>query len=160
MTATRHARLVPALAVLAVLLSSAVVAAEGTVYGTVGGDAAEVTIADLLKSPDAWVGKTVRVAGTVTDVCPRAGCWIDITDDSGQRTIRLKVNDGEIVFPVEASGKPVVAEGTFARIEMTEEQAVGWARHLAEERGDTFDPETDDAPTVIYRIEGRGARIE
>ena len=40
---------------------------------------------------------------------------------------------------------------------------VGWLAHLAEERGEAFDPETadvGDGPYRIIRIKGTGARIE
>jgi hypothetical protein len=115
-------------------------------------------IGDLLADPDSWVGKRVRVEGEITDVCPRAGCWIDI---GGGRsgTIRFKVDDGVIVFPVEAEGRGVVAEGTLVRLELTEEQAVARARHLAEEKGEAFDPSTVEPPYVYYQIRGKGAEI-
>jgi len=114
-----------------------------------------VGIGELLADPESYVGKTVQVRGQITDVCPRMGCWVDIED--GDKTIRFKVNDGEIVFPVEAKGRRIVAEGVLMRIEMTREEAVGYARHLAEEKDEPFDPASVTGPMKIYQIQGAGA---
>jgi hypothetical protein len=73
--------------------------------------------------------------------------------------MRFKVQDGVIVFPTESKGKNVVAEGIFTKIEMTRDEAVSWAKHQAEERGETFDAETTDVVLAFYRIDGRGAVI-
>ena len=57
-----------------------------------------------------------------------AGCWIDVKDRKADSQIRVKVTDGEIVFPVEAKGKAVQAEGIFSRMELDAEQAEGYRR--------------------------------
>ena len=90
-----------------------------------------------------------------------AGCWIDVaTGDQGDK-VRIKVDDGVIVFPQEAKGSHAVAEGVFTKIEMTEKEAKAYAAHLAEERGETYDEEkAGKAPTVMYRIQGTGAVIK
>jgi hypothetical protein len=65
-----------------------------------------------------------------------------------------------IVFPPEAKGKRAIAEGVFAKIELTPEQALAQAKHHAEEQKQVFDPaKAKDLPTVIYQIEGKGAVI-
>ena len=119
-----------------------------------------VSIVQLLSDPDRYVGKRVQVQGRVGDVCPKAGCWIEITADDGDRAVRFKVEDGVIVFPMEAKGKRVSAEGIFTRIEMTEKQALSYAKHLAEEKGQPFDPDSFSGPRHVYQILGAGAVVE
>ncbi len=131
---------------------------QGTVYGTGVTETESVPIETLLDRPDEYVGKVVRVEGKITDVCSKMGCWIDIAGDS-KRPLRFKVEDGVIEFPVESKGQDVVAQGVFTRIEYTESQALNWAKHMAEERGEEFDPDTAEVETTIYRIEGTGATI-
>jgi len=94
--------------------------------------ASPLPIPQLLKSPDDYVGKTVQVKGKVTEVCQMMGCWTNLLDAESGKMIRIKVNDGEIVFPKEAVGKTAVAEGTLKKIEMTREQAIARAKHEAE----------------------------
>ena len=89
---------------------------------------------------------------------PKAGCWIDIA--KGKSLIRFKVNDGEIVFTKEMTGDKVVAEGVMTRMKLTKEQAVGYARHMAEEKGEAFDEASVTGPMTIYRIQGTGAIVK
>ncbi len=122
--------------------------------------AESIRIADLLSSPDTYVGQLVRVEGLVDDVCPMKGCWIDILEEQSKETIRFKVQDDVIVFPVEAKGREVVAEGVVSKQEMDEEGARSWLAHQAEEKGEAFDPESVSGPMTFYRIDGKGARIQ
>jgi len=146
--------LVPALGLLAVGL-----AGEEQVYGAGLTDGTSVALVDLLRDPETFVGKKVRVEGRVRDVCPRRGCWIEIESSDGERSVRFKVQDGVIVFPMEAKGRPVTAEGTFTRMELTQEQAVGYLEHMAEERGEPFDPAEVKGALTVYQIRGEGAVI-
>lgn len=117
------------------------------------------SISELLAQADENEGKVVRVSGVVAHVCPMRGCWVDIADDSGQ-AIQIKVVDGAVVFPLSAEGYTADVEGTLAKLTFTGEEAIGYRAHLAEERGEKFDPETAPKdPLVIWRIEGRGAVI-
>jgi len=133
--------------------------AKPTTYGAGLGDAKLVPLAKLLSEPQAFVGQRVRVEGRITDVCPARGCWIEIADGDGKQTMRFKVKDGEIVFPVAIKGHPVTAEGVFRKIELDAEQALSHRRHLAEERGEKFDPTRETGPLVLYEIEGLGAIV-
>ncbi len=118
-------------------------------------------IANILADPDAYVGKTVRIEGRVVDVCPVKGCWMEMTQEGDGRTLKVKVDDGVIVFPVTAKGKLAVAEGVLEAIPMTRESYIGWMQHLAEESGKTFDAATvGDGPFRILQLKGTGARID
>jgi hypothetical protein len=147
--------------VLVTAMSFSALAAEGKVYGKGIAASHAVAISELIANPDKYVGKTVRVEGLITDVCPKRGCWMDLAGDKELQTVRIKVDDGEIVFPLDAKGKQAVAEGVFTRIEMSEDQAKDRAKHLAEEKGETFDPAKtkDRLPTAVYQIKGTGAVI-
>src|SRR5215470_1765999 len=115
-------------------------------------------VATLLAKPADYVGKTVQVKGKITEVCQMMGCWIDLTNDEGQK-LRIKVNDGEIEFPKDAAGKTAVAEGQFNKLELTKEQATARAEEEAKEKGKKFDPASVKGPVTIYQIQGAGAVI-
>jgi len=117
-------------------------------------------ISQILSNPDDFVGKRVLVNGEVLDVCPNRGCWMDIAGDKPGEKIRVKVDDGVIVFPVEAKGNSALVEGEVEKLELTEEQARGWFQHLAEEKGEPFDSTSIQGPMTIYRIKGSGAQIK
>lgn len=76
----------------------------------------QVSIEKLVASPAEYSGKTVQVQGKVTAVCEHAGCWMKLTDGNGH-AVRIKVEDGVIVFPKEAVGKTATAEGKFVPVD-------------------------------------------
>ncbi len=128
------------------------------VYGEAISVADTTAISVLQRAPELFVGNQVLVSGTISDVCPHKGCWIDIRDRAGQ-TIRVKVQDDVIVFPVEAKGKTVAAQGVVEKLELDRQQLVRMKQHEAEERGQPFEPGSIQSGETIYRIQGSGAVI-
>jgi len=104
-------------------------------------------------------GKVVQVKGKITEVCQMMGCWMALAGSDAGALIRIKVNDGDIVFPKEAVGKMAIAEGKLAKLELTKEQAIARARHEAEEQGRKFDPASIKSGRTIHQINGTGAVI-
>ncbi|MDP4197015.1 MAG: DUF4920 domain-containing protein [Bacteroidota bacterium] len=117
-------------------------------------------ISEILKKPDSFVGKKVLIEGMVVDVCSKRGCWMEIASDKSFQKIKVKVNDGEIVFPMEAKGKTAKVEGTVYQIKMTKEQVIEKKTEEAKEKGKTFDPNSVKGPETIYQIKGLGAEIK
>ena len=116
-----------------------------------------MSIQKLMATPDAYVGKTVQVKGKVTDVCQELGCWMELVDASSGAKVRIKVEDGVIVFPKDSAGKTAVAEGVFAKQVLTRDQAVAQAKQEAEETGRKFDPATIKSGGTFYQVQGTGA---
>ena len=71
-------------------------------------------ISDIYATPDKYKDKRVKVQGSILDVCEDMGCWISLAGDKPQQSLRFKVEDGVIVFPVALKGKSAVAEGTIS----------------------------------------------
>ena len=104
----------------------------------------------------------IRDRGNIVDVCPMKGCWIEIKDSDSDQIIRVKVQDDIIIFPQDSKGKKVIVNGVFKKIEFTEEQAIKWKIHLAEEKGlklEKSDLTLDSSDLIEYRIRGLGAKI-
>ncbi len=92
------------------------------------------SVRELLSNPDKYVGKRVKVEGEIVEVCQNMGCWITVKDASSAEPIRIKVNDGEIVFPKDGAGRKAIAQGTLQKL--------------------------DTAGKTSYQIKGDGAEIE
>jgi len=151
--------LVAAAVVIALSLPAA--AGEGKTYGEGVGRATAVKVADLVAHPEKYVGRSVRVEGVIIDVCEMRGCWMDLAGETKSEKVRIKVDDGVMVFPKEAKGSQAVAEGVFTKIDMKPDDALAYAKHLAEERGERFDSAAaKNVPTVLYQIRGTGAVIK
>ena len=119
----------------------------------------KTNISDILNSPEDYLDKKVLVEGEVLDVCQKMGCWMELESDVEGEKIKIKVKDGDIVFPVEAKGQTALVEGTVYKIELTQEEAVEYLEHIAEEQSEEFDPSTVTGPMTIYQIKGLGAEI-
>jgi hypothetical protein len=105
----------------------------------------------IVEKPADYVGKTIRVDGVATAVCEHMGCWMAVApeNDPSGATVRLKVEDGVIVFPVTAKGKKVSAEGVLEAIgdEEGKEAAGEHAKH-------------DAKASKQYQIKATGAVIK
>lgn len=118
-----------------------------------------VKVDAVLADPAAYKGKTVRVEGMITDVCPKRGCWFEMAGEQPGHKLRFKVTDGEMVFPPDAKGKWAVAQGVVAVRELTLEQTKEHAEYQSKEYGIKYDPASVTKPTSIVKIDGTGAII-
>ncbi len=136
-----------------IALSTVAFAAQDRKLGT-GVSLNEATpIKALLETPAQFVGKTIRVDGVATAVCESMGCWMAVAadDDKDAKTVRLKVEDGVIVFPVSAKGKKVSAEGVFEEIAPKDEHGAEAASEHAK---------SDAKASKKYQIKATGAIIK
>jgi hypothetical protein len=119
-------------------------------------------ISAILKNPKAFDGKRVQVEGAIVEVCEERGCYIKIASDKEFESIRFKVEDGVIVFPLEAKGKTAVAEGVVKLSTLTKEQAMEQAKEMHKERGtmSKFDPSKFTGPVTDVQIMGDAARVK
>ena len=117
-------------------------------------------VSAILDSPETYLGKTVSIEGLVIEVCAKRGCWIYVAGDRPEEKIQVKVTDGEIVFPMSATGRNGVVEGIVDEVKMSQEEMTAYMKHLAEEKGQPFDPATVTEGTRYIRLIGLGAEIE
>ena len=120
------------------------------------------SISSLTDNVDEFLNKEIVTEGQIVDVCPMKGCWIEVKDFGSQQIIRVKVQDDVIIFPQDSKEKKVIVNGIFSKIEFTEDQAINWKIHLAEEKGiklNKSDISLEPSDLVEYRIKGLGAKI-
>ena len=117
---------------------------------------------ELLLSANESLGQRLLVNGIITEVCPMRGCWLQVKDYNSDSSIRIKVTDGEIVFPLSAKGKNIIAEGIFTKLELSEKQAKIWKHHLALEKGIELDTSSiilTASDFYEYRLNSNSAKI-
>ena len=120
----------------------------------------EITkISTILGAPQEFLGDTVLVQGTIVDVCKKRGCWMELASDEEFQSIRIKVKDGEIVFPLSAKGSNATVQGVVEQLVFTKEEVIKMEQHHADEQGTEFDPSTVTKGKTIFRIRGIGAQI-
>jgi hypothetical protein len=141
--------------ILTVSIGAAAVMAAGDAKLGKGVTLKEATpIEALVAKPADYVGKTVRVDGVARAVCAEMGCWMSVAADDADAsspTVRLKVDDGAIVFPMSAKGKKVSAQGVFEAIAPMD-------AHANEAAGEHAKVDPNASPK--YQIKATGAEIK
>lgn len=89
--------------------------------------AEEVVVLDLLKNPDAYDGKTIRVSGKVHDFCHHRRAWFGVSTADGQYMVRV-FTAPRFQVPADCMDKHAVAEGKVELITLKPEDA----KHYAE----------------------------
>jgi len=146
---------------VALLLAVACRPAEtpGTVYGERPTLGDTTLVSAILADPEGHLGRRVLVAGTVVEVCEKRGCWLQLAGDQEFQTLRVKVEDGVIIFPLTARGHAAVVEGIVEKVALTADEAREQARMHAQEQGLAFDSTATFEPTTTYQLRGIGAII-
>ncbi|KKO45876.1 hypothetical protein WG68_07570 [Arsukibacterium ikkense] len=97
-----------------------------TVFGEPVDKTAVMPVAQLLTKPQSYLQQVVTIEGTVDAVCSKQGCWMKFTADGGPAAFRLKVRDGDMVFPLSAKGKTAYATGLVTLWPQGEDKADGY----------------------------------
>ena len=103
-----------------------------TQYGDAFALEEEVSVDDVLKSPEKYADKTIRVRGKITSVCKKKGCWMILgKPDVKDSFIRVRMKDYGFFVPLDCSGQDAAVEGVFTR-KLLQEKMV---KHYAEDAG-------------------------
>ena len=127
---------------------------EWTQFGEPVSDATEVALASLLDNPSDYTGQTVRVEGTISDVCQMAGCWMVIAD--GERTMRVTMKDHAFAVAKDSATKIGTIEGVVIAREADPERAA----HFASESANPDAMPENSGAAMLYEINAAGVRIK
>jgi len=116
-------------------------------------------ISTLLASPNDYVEKKVTVAGTIVGVCQKRGCWMNLASDAKFEKLRIKVRDGDMVFPMSAKGRQALATGVVKEIKLDVEQTRRYKSYLAKRLGEKTDIESITSGMSLYQISPTGVTI-
>ena len=72
-------------------------------------------VAKLAAAPAKFEGKTVRIEGTVAEVCQGRGCWVRVKDDKGTLFL-AKSLDETVLLPKDCAGQYVVVQGVVTAL--------------------------------------------
>lgn len=151
-------RIIATVLLVTLLAGGAALAGDGPkVYGKGVAATDTVRVGALLANPDAWVGKTIRLEGKAVAVCQHRGCWVDLASDVEGQTVRVKVNDGDIVFPPELVGDLVLAEGVWTANKLDLETTKKVCEAEAKKDGKAFDANAVTSCRTLYQLSGTGA---
>jgi len=102
-------------------------AKRGVRYGAGVAEGERVALDAAMKAKA--FGRSIRVTGTVTEVCKVKGCWMMLKDASS--IVRVTFKDYGFFMPMDLVGKTVALEGVLSVETLTQADA----RHYAEDAG-------------------------
>jgi len=106
-------------------------------------------IAKLAKDPKKYVGRTVRIEGTVNKVCQGAGCWVEVSSSKGA-TFLAKSLDESVLLPKDCAGRRIMVQGVVTMLPAKEAEAHQHAEPVAEGHV---------CPAPTYLISTQGAEL-
>jgi len=80
-------------------------------YGQTISSNSAVTIKELQSHKNKYLGKTVKIEGTITEVCQQMGCWFYVNDGTGTIYVDLGMK-GNFTIPKNSAKSHVIVEGT------------------------------------------------
>lgn len=144
---------------IAILLLSFASMAEVLTFGKAIDEKIKVKISTILATPNNYLNKNVTVEGTIIGVCSHRGCWMELASDAKFEKIRIKVRDGDMVFPLHAKGRQALATGKLKEIKLSLKQTKSYKMSLAKRSGETLEVENITSPMTIYQLSPIGVKI-
>ncbi|MGS0497570.1 DUF4920 domain-containing protein [Pseudoalteromonas mariniglutinosa] len=116
-------------------------------------------ISTIMAAPDNFLDQPITIEGTVVGVCAKRGCWMTIASDKRFENLQIKVNDGDMVFPMTAKGSKAIATGKLNKIQLNLDRTKALLAHRAQQAGNEFDENTVTEPMAIYQLVPTGVEI-
>lgn len=119
------------------------------------GKSKKVSLAKVMKSPEKYAGKMVRVEGVIVRSCKMEGCWLELAPDANAKSVRVKMKDHAFFVPLESAGASAKAEGVFTVKTLSKEEV----KHMVEDDGAKFDNINADGTVTEISFEATGVEL-
>ena len=116
------------------------------------GEAKKVSIDKVFKEPAMFADQKVAVEGVIVRSCKMEGCWMEMADKEGGRSIRVTFGDHAFFIPLNAAGMKVKAEGVFKTKTLSKEHV----DHLINDDGAKFENRNPDGTVTEVSFDAAG----
>lgn len=106
-------------------------------------------------SPEKFAGKTVQVEGVIVRSCKKEGCWMEMADKEGGKSVRVTFGDHAFFIPLNAAGMKVKAQGVFKTNVLPKEKV----EHLIKDDGAKFDKINADGTVTEVAFDATGVEL-
>jgi len=118
-----------------------------------------VEISEVLASPNEFLDTPITVEGSIVKVCKKRGCWMELASNKKFQTLRIKVRDGDMVFPMTALGKTAYATGKLQALPLSLAQSKRYLAYTAQEQQEEFDVNSVTEAITVYQVSPTGVTI-
>jgi hypothetical protein len=113
------------------------------------------SVEKAFKEPAKVADKTVELNGVVVRSCKKEGCWAEIADKDGGKSVRVTFGDHAFFIPLNAAGMKVRAQGTFKTKVLPKEHV----DHLINDDGAKFDNRNPDGTVTEVSFDATGVEL-
>lgn len=114
-----------------------------------------VTVEKAMEKPDKYSTKPVEVEGVIVRSCKTEGCWMEMADKEGGKSVRVTFGDHAFFIPLNAAGMKVRAQGVFKTKTISKEQV----DHLIKDDGAKFDNRNADGSVTEVSFDATGVEL-
>jgi hypothetical protein len=114
--------------------------------------AKKVTIEKAFSAPDKYAGNNYLVEGVIVRSCKKEGCWMEMADKEGGKSVRVTFGDHAFFIPLNSAGMKVKAEGKFVTKVLSKEHV----DHLINDDGAKFDKRNPDGTVTEVSFDATG----
>ena len=124
--------------------------AGAKLYGAPISSGSAAELADVLKDPERFTGKTLVMSGHVRSACTRMGCWMELaaSKDPAAPACRVTFHGHGFFVPKDSAGSDARVEG---RVEVVRVSAAH-AAHLEEEGARVADKSNDGSAREVHLV--------
>jgi hypothetical protein len=116
------------------------------------GSAKKVSLDKVFKEPAKFADEKVAVSGIIVRSCKKEGCWMEMAEKEGGRSVRVTFGDHAFFIPLNAAGMKVKAEGVFKTKTLNKEHV----DHLINDDGAKFDSRNPDGSVTEVSFDATG----
>jgi len=113
------------------------------------------SVEKAFKDPGKIADKTVELNGVVVRSCKKEGCWAEIADKDGGKSVRVTFGDHAFFIPLNAAGLKVRAQGTFKTKTLSKDHV----EHLIKDDGAKFDNRNPDGTVTEVSFDATGVEL-
>jgi Domain of unknown function (DUF4920) len=113
------------------------------------------SVEKAFKDPAKVAEKTVELNGVVVRSCKAEGCWAEVADKEGGKSVRVTFGDHAFFIPLNAAGLKVRAQGTFKTKVLTKEHV----DHMIKDDGAKFDNRNADGTVTEVSFDATGVEL-
>src|SRR5262245_22561779 len=119
------------------------------------GKAKKVSIDKVFNEPAKFADQKVAVEGVIVRSCKMEGCWMEMAEKEGSRSVRVTFGDHAFFIPLNAAGMKVKAEGVFKTKTLSKEHV----DHLIKDDGAKFENRNADGTVTEVSFDATGVEL-
>ena len=119
------------------------------------GKVKKTSVEKVYTTPEKYAGKTVEVRGVIVRSCKKEGCWMEMADKEGGRSVRVTFGDHAFYIPLNSAGMKVRAQGVFKTNTLSKEKV----DHMINDDGAKFDNRNADGTVTEVSFDAIGVEL-